>query len=533
MDGTEKIDTSVRADRQTDSVIKLAILAVGGQGGGVLTDWIVALAERCDFFVQATSVAGVAQRTGATIYYVEMLPKPADAAPARRPVFALAPSAGDVDIVIAAELMEAGRAIQRGFVTPDRTTLIASSHRALATAEKIVPGDAIANSDAVHEASRQAAKNFLAFDMEKIAVESGTVVSASLFGALAGAGVLPFSVTDYETTITESGRGVEASLRAFRAARTLAESGHDARVPVREPLRSKHPHGPQHLLETWQKLQRRVADLPKPAQDIAHHGLVKVVDFQDPDYGAEYLDRLEHVAKLDRTQSGEAKDFALTATAAKYIANAMAYDDILRVADIKTRRDRFERVRHEAGGDDATVVKVTEYLHPGGREICSIMPARIGAWIERRPRTFRAVDWVVNRGQRVRTDGLFGFSLLFLIGGLRRWRRSLLRHKIEKAHINAWLETVHGHVPDNYDLAVALLRCRRLIKGYSDTHTRGLSKFDKVMEAAPLLEHRDDGAEWIDRLIAAALADEGGEALDGALATIGSFTNTDRQAALS
>ena len=47
---------------------------MGGQGGGVLTDWIVELAERHGWLAQSTSVPGVAQRTGATIYYVEMLP---------------------------------------------------------------------------------------------------------------------------------------------------------------------------------------------------------------------------------------------------------------------------------------------------------------------------------------------------------------------------------------------------------------------------------------------------------------------------
>lgn len=121
----------------TAGVIKLAILAVGGQGGGVLTDWIVALAESEGWRAQSTSVAGVAQRTGATIYYVEMAPDTG-----REPIFALAPSEGDVDILMASELMEAGRAIMRGFVTPDRTTLIASSHRILAVSEKIAPATA-------------------------------------------------------------------------------------------------------------------------------------------------------------------------------------------------------------------------------------------------------------------------------------------------------------------------------------------------------------------------------------------------------
>ena len=120
---------------QMSGVIKLAILAVGGQGGGVLTSWIEDVARAGGYLAQATSVAGVSQRTGATVYYIEMAP-----AVVGKPVFSLMPAAGDVDIMITAELMEAGRAIIRGFVTPDRTVLITSTHRMLAVSEKIAPG---------------------------------------------------------------------------------------------------------------------------------------------------------------------------------------------------------------------------------------------------------------------------------------------------------------------------------------------------------------------------------------------------------
>ena len=48
--------------------IKIAVLAMGGEGGGVLADWIVDLGEANGYIAQTTSVPGVAQRTGATIY---------------------------------------------------------------------------------------------------------------------------------------------------------------------------------------------------------------------------------------------------------------------------------------------------------------------------------------------------------------------------------------------------------------------------------------------------------------------------------
>ncbi|MGD9865922.1 MAG: indolepyruvate oxidoreductase subunit beta family protein, partial [Pseudodonghicola sp.] len=321
--------TPRQPDEKLNTIIKLAILAVGGQGGGVLTNWIEATARAQGYACQATSVAGVAQRTGATIYYIEMAPMSEGIAP----VFSLAPAAGDVDVMIAAEMMEAGRAILRGFVTPDRTTLIASTHRALAVSEKMAPGDGIANSDEVRAAAEIAADKLIMFDMDKLAIDNGSVISSSLFGALAGSGALPFPRAAFEDAIRASGKGVEASLRAFSAAYDRAQNAAVDPVEVKPAKPASPeiaPQGPAGLMRKWQALTARVAALPAPAQEMALHGLRKVVKFQDVAYGAEYLDRLVEVARLDNATHG----FELTAEAAKYIANAMAYDDVIRVADL-------------------------------------------------------------------------------------------------------------------------------------------------------------------------------------------------------
>src|SRR4026208_527146 len=102
---------------------------MGGEGGGVLAEWIVDVAEHSGYIAQMTSVPGVAQRTGATNYYAELFPNSGAPPNTRAPVLGLTPVPGDVDIVIASELMEAGRAVQRGLVTPDRTTFIVSTNR--------------------------------------------------------------------------------------------------------------------------------------------------------------------------------------------------------------------------------------------------------------------------------------------------------------------------------------------------------------------------------------------------------------------
>ncbi|TAN17605.1 MAG: indolepyruvate oxidoreductase subunit beta family protein [Rhizobiaceae bacterium] len=501
---------------EADRIISIAILAVGGQGGGVLTEWIVDTAERNSYRAQSTSVAGVAQRTGATIYYIEMCPDRG-----RQPIFSLSPTPGDVDVLIAAELMEAGRAILRGFVTPDRTTLIASAHRIAAVSEKIVPGDGRGRSEEVDAAARKAAMTFISFDMEKIAVETGSVISASLFGALAGSGTLPFPRESFEETIRASGRGVEASLRAFgRACETAAkgEVADDAASP--SPARPiEEATGSPRLVRAWRQILDRIAKLPAAVQEMARFGAQKVVDYQDPEYGMEYLDRLDRAIACD----SEEKGYELSKAAAKYLANALCYDDIIRVADLKTRSTRSARVRREVGVPGEAVLHVTEYFHPRIEEFCGTLPARLGSWIEARPGLARWLDKRLNKGRHIRTDGVFGFSALWAIAGLKRWRRSLLRHRVETTHVDAWYKMALDRAQSDYSLAVEILKCRRLIKGYSDTHARGLSKYDRVISAIAMLEGRDDGADWLRRLREAALKDEKGEMLDGALATIASF----------
>jgi indolepyruvate ferredoxin oxidoreductase beta subunit len=244
-----------------------------------------------------------------------------------------------------------------------------------------------------------------------------------------------------------------------------------------------------------------------------------VVEFQDLRYGQEYLVRL--TAVLSRDDAG--KGWALSREAAKYIANAMAYDDIIRVADLKTRARRFDRIRKEMRVKDANVLQLTEFFHPRAEEIVGMFPAGLGARVERDPKWMARLARWFDKGRRLRTDSLPAFVVLHLLGGMKGWRRRTLRHAQEQAHLARWLDAALGQAGQNYDLAVELVRCRRLIKGYSDTHVRGQSKFDRVVAASLHIAHRPDAADWCRRLREAALKDEEGKALDGAIKTIESF----------
>ena len=500
-------------DARVGEIIKVAVMAVGGQGGGVLTSWIEGMARSQGYACQGTSVAGVAQRTGTTIYYVEMTPE-SD----QQPIFALAPVGGDVDVLIAAEMMEVGRAVLRGFVTPDRTTLIGSTHRALAVSEKTAPGDAIADSDEVRAAAEIAAKRLILANMDELALGQGSVISSSLFGALAGSGALPFAREAFEDAIRAGGKGVEPSLRAFSVGFDTAQNG--IAEPEKDEFKLKpEMKGAGNQMQKWEVLVGRTQGLPQPVQQMALSGLMKVVDFQDTVYGARYLQRIEDVVKRDDENNG----WLLSQTAAKYIANAMAYDDIIRVADLKTRSPRFNRIREEMGVEGAQLVQLTEFFHPRAEEIASLMPAKMGAVWEMSPKRMALLNKLFNKGRRLRTHTLGSFLMLHFLGGLKGYRMRTRRHEVEVEHLERWLEQSVGVLETDYALAVEMFKNRRLVKGYSDTHLRGLSKFRFVMEAANLLEGRADAAEWMARLREAALKDPEGKALAGAIQTVRSF----------
>ncbi len=493
--------------------LSIAILAMGGQGGGVLTDWIVEVAESCGWHAQSTSVPGVAQRTGATLYYIEMLP-PRDG---QAPVLALMPTPGDVDVVIAAELMEAGRSILRGLATPDKTLLITSIHRAYAVVEKEKPGEAIADPRAVEAAAGVAARKIIAFDMDEAARRNGTAISSPLLGALAGAGILPFPRGAFESVITAGGRGVDASLIGFAEGFESA-SRNDmpaARIPVPKSSELPSTLGSDKL----NRLLVRLRALPITVQSLALAGLKRTIDFQDVAYGEEYLQRIENILQLDKAHGGNARDYVFTSTAAKYLANAMAYDDVIGVADLKIRSARRARIAREMNAADAPLY-VIEFMHPRAEELVSLLPAGLGRYVAARPGTMKLVDRIFNRGRQIQTAKIHGFLQLYALACLRPLRRRLLRHANEMAHIESWLESATSTLLRNYDVARAILSAHRLVKGYSDTHARGQSKFDRVLSVAPLLLERQDGGQWMDRLISSALKDENGDALDGAIQTI-------------
>ena len=484
--------------------ITIAILALGGQGGGVLADWLVALAEGNGWFAQATSVPGVAQRTGSTVYYLELFPE--QALRGRQPVLALMPQPGDVDIVVAAELMEAGRAILRGLVTPDRTALIASTHRIYAIAEKSAPSGGPADGSKVREAAARNAKSLTAFDMEAAAQRTASAISAVMFGALAQSTALPFSRAQFEDAIRSSGIAVDANLAGFAAGFDGAACGHEGGTQTTFTV-------PEPTTEVGRLLRERVqAELPPAAQPFAIEGLRRLMDYQDGDHAGLYLDRLAAIAAADGEDNG-----ALARETARSLALWMSYEDVMRVAQQKVRAARMDKVRAEINSEPGQLVHVIEYMHPRWQEVCDTLPAGLGAHLARGGVIKRLFAPLFGKGRHVRTTGILWFAALTLLASRRRARRGTLRYRTENARIEAWLAVLLDAAKTDRHAALELAMSPSLIKGYGDTHERGLRKFAAVMEAWTHLRGRPDAAGRLRELRLAALQDEDGKKLNEVL----------------
>ena len=482
---------------------------MGGEGGGVLADWLVDLAEDSGYCAQTTSVPGVAQRTGSTIYYLEMFPEAEVRAAGKEPVLALMPVPGELDIVLASELMEAGRAIQRGLVTPDRTTLIASTNRVYSMTEKTAITDGRVDSAKVIEASTAAAKVFVHGDFARIAEDARSVISATLFGALAGTGALPFRREQFEEAIRKGGVGVENSLAAFAAGFRAATA--PATAVIADAKAAKASVGPR----LYTLAARIESEFPAASREILFAGIERLADYQDVEYATDYLNRLEAVRDLDSKYG--ISDFALLNETGRYLALWMSYEDAPRVADLKIRRTRFERVHRDARVDPAQLLQINEFLHPRVQEIADMVPAALGRWLVSSKWMRQIVEAFTGNGKIVQTTSLRGYLQLYMVAGMRRWRRKSLRFVKEQKTIAEWLALVVHVAPEDYALALELAECPRMVKGYGDTHAQGEKNHEAVMLAVPKLRGRSDTANSVKRLREAALADDTGAKLAIAL----------------
>ncbi|MGJ7605110.1 indolepyruvate oxidoreductase subunit beta family protein [Variovorax sp. LT1R20] len=504
----------------------LLVCALGGEGGGVLTEWLVDIARHAGYAAQSTSIPGVAQRTGATTYYIEVFPVPLAQLGGRRPVFSLSPVPGALDAIVSSELLETARQIGNGMSAPLRTLVISSSARIFTTAERMEPGDGRADAQRLVDVVKAFSREHHVFDMNAIARDTGTVVSAVMLGAIAGSGLFPFPRDAYERVVRggdtsapeKLGKMAAASLRGFAAAFDAVSAPRTQAAFVNSVMAGDSADAPPPARALPDELARR---FPPAVHDILTLGHARVLDYQDAAYATLYAERLGKVLDAERAADpAGAHGFAITREAARWLALWMAFDDIVRVAALKGRASRAQRVRQEVRATDEDIVKVYDHFKPGAAEFAALLPPalsrRVTAWDRGRQARGRE-PWALPL--KVGSHSVFGMASLRLLSSLKWLRRRGSRFAEEQALIERWLAAVEAGTRDSWALGHELALCGRLIKGYGSTNERGKHNLLHVIDALaanPALPV-PARAEAIAAAREAALADEGGKALDAAL----------------
>ncbi|MDF2466608.1 MAG: putative indolepyruvate ferredoxin beta subunit oxidoreductase protein [Ramlibacter sp.] len=399
--------------------------------------------------------------------------------------------------------MEAGRALQRGLVTPERTTLVASMHRVYSMTERTAVGDGRVDERKILDGARAAARQFVGANFAELAERTGSLISPVLYGALAACGALPFTREQFEETIRAGGVGVGSSLKAFAAGFEAAMGGPVAGAPL-----AALPAVGHRLAALAQRIE---AEFPAAVHATLRIGIVRLADYQDIAYAGEYLDRLAPLRGCG--------DELLDETA-RHLALWMSYEDTIRVADLKTRRSRFDRVAGEVKLTPQQQLDISEFMHPRLEEVADTLPAGLGRWLLATGWARACVLPFTRRGRVVKTSSLRGYLMLYLLASMRPMRRKSLRFEIEQERIVEWLAAIASLSEQHPALALEVARLQRLVKGYGDTHARGWSHFQRLIGALPMLQANENGAQRLRDLAQAALADEDGQALDRLWASV-------------
>ncbi|MGZ5179046.1 MAG: indolepyruvate oxidoreductase subunit beta family protein [Ramlibacter sp.] len=511
--------------------ITLLVCALGGEGGGVLTEWLVDTARRAGFPAQATSIPGVAQRTGATTYYIEVLPVPLAQLQGRQPVFSLSPVPGGLDALVSSELLETARQVTNGLVAPERTLVLSSTARLLTTQERMQLADGRTDPAELLKLVQAFSREHQVFDMNAVAKDCGTVVSAVLLGAIAGSGLLPFERRFYEESVRggksaeQAAAAAQASLRGFARAFEIVAQRKTQTAFVQQVLQPQARPGARDAsaVARARPVPAPAEAFPEPVREMFTLGHDRLVEYHDGGYAALYAQRLQSVLAAERQADPQgAHGFAITREMARWLALWMAFDDIVRVADLKSRASRWQRVQREVKPADADLLKVYDHFKPGVPEFAALLPEplaqRLRGWDRRRVLAGRE-PWALPL--KVGTHTVGGMLALRTLAALKGLRVRGSRFAFEQQMIAKWLDGVVQGTRRDWALGHEIALCGRLIKGYGATNERGKDNLLHVLDHLAGLPDAAAAAQAIGAARAAALADDAGQALDATLVRLG------------
>jgi indolepyruvate ferredoxin oxidoreductase beta subunit len=502
---------------QKQRATRVLIGTVGGQGGGVLSDWLVHGLLNAGWRATSIGLLGLSQRAGTVTYYCEAMP-----GSGKTPVSSMFATPGDVDLIIGQELLELARIVFGGFAAPG-CAIVGNSARYLTTMEKMPAEGGVYDSQIIAAAVQALApgRHYL-FDAQRLVLEAGLPAltsNAMLLGAALASPAFDLPAAPFHEAIRKSEVNVKANIAAFDLGYQRVKDGSMPRLMV-----------DGHKVLDWTELARQRAgrftlarerasyeqllagaarQFPAPVLLVLAEALYRLIDFQDARYAEAYLEQLGALTARDGANE------AMTAAYARNLGTWLTYEDAARVAQLKTRRERFERIAQDFEVGTTRFV-VTDYLVPDTEQILGALPVSLARLVERIGSAVKPGFSDMKFPLRIKTSSVPGFWAMRTVAALRHLRRGSRRHADELRLIGRWQDAVTHWRGHGAPLALLAADAARVVKGYGRVRHQALDDLwaflDQGMPMLAELGARGADVEAVGAKALTLLAKEAGSA---------------------
>jgi len=466
-----------------EKLIKILIPAVGGQGGGLLTEWLLQAFETENYDVQSISLPGLAQRGGSTTYYIEAYPN----VEGENIIFSQFPMPGEIDLIVSQEFLELGRMLENGFGS-ENTVIISSTHRMYSTEEKLPVASGIYEDEKLHEYAKEFSKQFIGLNVLSLAKQNGMNELASnaiLFGALCASMAIPVSRESFEKAIEKAAVSVKANLEAFEVGFSYVVEHKGPDNYQGEGIEPEFDEINYISSSDIRNIENAKKDLfniyPEYLWPFIEEALFRLTDYQGFWYAEDFINKIKRYKEIETQNPGE--DYKLTEYVIKNLALLMTYEDGIRVSELKIRDRRFERIRKEMQIRDDQVFEVVDYLKPEADEIYGLLPD-----IVVRPvlslfnsANLRSNKDPVTLAQKPVTTSFFGYLRVWILSKIKFMRPVSHRYSNEYKTINLYLESIEKFGTLDYKLGLSIAKSGSIIKGYGRVRRRTIDSFKRLI----------------------------------------------------
>lgn len=441
--------------------MKILISSIGGLGVGVFVEWLSAAAILEGLQPNVLNLPGVSQRAGRTLSYMEISNDGT--------MFSPFPEKGNLDLIISQEFLELLRILKEGYGGKN-CNILGTTYRYYTTYEKL----SLKRDDYTYENFRSVieehTKDHVVADIHKMSVSDFS--NAHLLGLLCASGYLPMIRQEsYKKAIKTVGIDPERNLRDFAFGYGFLKKIKEGLSLQKDGKRGLYNLPEGYIKESIEKFESVYG---KDVRDVLAEAVRQLIEYQDISYAEFYISRVYDFHRLLEANKRTKIDGEVIKEFAKVLAVRMMYEDVIRVAEKKISKERFERIKRLYRIQNTEVFWVKDFFRPELDELYGILPSSLGKILDSILSNYR-ISWKTE----VFANHISGFLILKGMSKLRFLRRHSYRYKKEDALIERYIEHVRRCLIYGSDSALLAAKGGVIVRGYGDVRKEMIKSWEE------------------------------------------------------